>query len=385
MMRALKAGWVLPALMICLWSEVRGAEVEQQLEGIKKKIARERQGISKVQKKEGSILKDLQKVEEALDRKDRELKKINTRLEAVVGELQRKEEETQKMTSSLQTRRELLRKRVKALYKWQRGGSPFVLLNGGFSVAELMRRKRYLEITLAYDQQLVIALGRESMQLEALKGELVKRREEVDRERRRLVEVKEAVRLEREKKKEVLASLRREKEARVRALKELEQAAYRLQKMMDEISRKAMARPGEVPGQVDFESMRGKLDYPVRGEVMAAFGKTWHQEFSAELFRKGVDIAASLGDEIRAVESGKVVFADRFAGYGKMMIIDHGQRYYTIYAHLSDLLKNAGDPVRRGEPIATVGDTDSLEGARLYFEIRKGGKPLDPLPWFRKR
>lgn len=385
MMRALKAGWVLPALMICLWSEVRGAEVEQQLEGIKKKIARERQGISKVQKKEGSVLKDLQKVEEALDRKDRELKKINTRLEAVVGELQRKEEETQKITSSLQTRRELLRKRVKALYKWQRGGSPFVLLNGGFSVAELMRRKRYLEITLAYDQRLVIALGRESMQLEALKGELVKRREEVDRERRRLVEVKEAVRLEREKKKEVLASLRREKEARVRALKELEQAAYRLQKMMDEISRKAMARPGEVPGRVDFESMRGKLDYPVRGEVMAAFGKTWHREFSAELFRKGVDIAASLGDEIRAVESGKVVFADRFAGYGKMMIIDHGQRYYTIYAHLSDLLKNAGDPVRRGEPIATVGDTDSLEGARLYFEIRKGGKPLDPLPWFRKR
>jgi septal ring factor EnvC (AmiA/AmiB activator) len=385
MMRTRKARWVLAALMICLWSQVQGAEVEKQLEGIKKKIARERQGISKVQKKEGSVLKDLRKVEEALDKKDRELKQINGRLEAVVGDLQRKEEEAQKTTSSLQTRRELLRTRVKALYKWQRGGSPFVLLNGGFSVAELMQRKRYLEITLAYDQQLVAALGRESIQLEALKEELVKKREEVDRERGRLVEVKEAIRLQREKKKEVLASLRREKEVRVRALEELEQAAHRLQKMMDEISRKAMAKTGGVPGQVDFETMRGKLEYPVRGEVTAAFGKTWHREFSAELFRKGVDIAASLGEEIRAVESGKVIFADRFAGYGKMMIIDHGQRYYTIYAHLSDLLRNTGDLVRRGEPIATVGDTDSLEGVRLYFEIRKGGKPLDPLPWFRKR
>ena len=266
-MRTLKARWVLPALMICLWSQVQGAEVEKQLEGIKKKIARERQGISKVQKKEGSVLKDLRKVEEALDKKDRELKQINGRLEAVVGDLQRKEEEAQKTTSSLQTRRELLRTRVKALYKWQRGGSPFVLLNGGFSVAELMQRKRYLEITLAYDQQLVAALGRESIQLEALKEELVKKREEVDRERGRLVEVKEAIRLQREKKKLVLASLRREKEVRVRALEELEQAAHRLQKMMDEISRKAMAKTGEVPGQVNFETMRGKLEYPVRGEV----------------------------------------------------------------------------------------------------------------------
>jgi septal ring factor EnvC (AmiA/AmiB activator) len=67
-----------------------------------------------------------------------------------------------------------------------------------------------------------------------------------------------------------------------------------------------------------------------------------------------------------------------------MMIIDHGQRYYTIYAHLADLFKKSGDPVRKGEPIALVGDSDSLAGARLYFEIRKDGRPVDPAPWFRK-
>jgi murein hydrolase activator len=67
-----------------------------------------------------------------------------------------------------------------------------------------------------------------------------------------------------------------------------------------------------------------------------------------------------------------------------MMIIDHGQRYYTVYAHLADLLKKNGDPVRRGEPIARVGDSDSLAGARLYFEIRKDGRSIDPAPWFRK-
>jgi septal ring factor EnvC (AmiA/AmiB activator) len=118
---------------------------------------------------------------------------------------------------------------------------------------------------------------------------------------------------------------------------------------------------------------------------MAAFGKVKHPEFSAELFRKGIDIEAPYGEQIRAVEGGRVIFADRFPGYGKMMVVDHGDRYYTVYAHLSELLKKNGETVRKGEPIALVGDSDSLAGARLYFEIRKDGKPLDPVPWFKKQ
>jgi murein hydrolase activator len=385
MMEWRRTVWFTAFLALWLPAQLRGAEVERELEGLKKKIAREKQGISKVQRKEGSVLKELQEIEDALDRKDRELKRVNARLESVAADLQRKEEQTREVAESLQARQELLRKRARALYKWQRGGSPFVLFNRSFSIAGIMQQKRYLERTLAYDRELLGALGESSAKLGTLRGELVAKREQVDKERRNLVELKDGIRLEREKKREMLAGLRREKESRVRALQELEQAAHRLQKMMDEISRKAVAKSDGAAGPGDFAAMRGRLEYPVRGEVMAAFGKTRHPEFSAELFRKGIDIAASLGEEIRAVDSGKVVFADRFSGYGKMLIIDHGQRYYTIYAHLADLLKSPGDPVRGGEPIATVGDSDSLEGARLYFEIRQGGKPLDPLPWFKKR
>ncbi len=361
------------------------AQVETELEGIKRRIERERQGITKVRKKEGSVLHDLERIGEELGNKNKQLGNINSRLESIFVDLQKKEKEAEKISSSIKARRELLKKRAQALYKWQRGGSLFVLLNGGFSVAELMQRKRYLELTLAYDQELLNTLRGESARQEALKGELALKRKEVDGQRRALVEVKESIRLEREKKREILSGLRREKELHVRALKELEQAAHKLQKMMDEISRKAVVKTKELPAGAGFETMRGRLDYPVRGEVMAGFGKTKHPEFSAEIFRKGIDIEAPLGEEIRAVEGGKVVFADRFFGYGKMMIVDHGQRYYTIYAHLSDLLKKSGEAVQKGDPIALVGDSDSLTGPRLYFEIRKDGKPLDPLPWFRKR
>jgi septal ring factor EnvC (AmiA/AmiB activator) len=364
---------------------LHAAQVEKELEGIKKKIESEKQGIRKVKKKEGSILQSLERIDEELERKNRELKRVNSKLESILVDLQKKEEEVGRLGSSLQARGELLQRRARALYRWQRGGSPFVLLNGGFSVAELMQRKHYLGLTLAYDRELVERLREESGRQEAIKKELTQRRAELDGQRQALVEIKESIRLEREKKKEVLLSLRREKEVHVSALKELEQAASRLQKMIDEINRKSVAKADGSPAGIGFEMLRGKLEYPVRGEVMNGFGKTRHPEFSSEFFRKGIDIQAPLGEEIKAVERGKVIFADRFSGYGKMLIIDHGERYYTIYAHLSGLLKKTGETVQKGESIALVGDSDSLAGARLYFEIRKDGKPLDPMPWFKKR
>ncbi len=370
---------------LALAPPIRAAQVDRQLEGIKKEIEKEKRGISQVHKKEGSILQSLGKIDKDLERKTRELKKVDVKLERVLADLKESEQQAQELSRSVEERRELLKKRALALYRWQRGGSPFVILGGGFSLGELMRRKRYLEATLAYDQELIHSLSEESARQEKVQQALARKRQEVDIQRKALVGLKESARKEAEKKREILASLRREKDLRIRALKELEEAAHRLQKMMDEINRKAVASSKEVPSGVSFEAMRGKLEFPIRGEVMGEFGKTRHPEFSAEVFRKGIDIEAPLGEEIKAVEKGKVVFADRFSGYGNMLIVDHGQRYYSVYAHVSELFKKPGDLVQRGEPIALVGDSDSLAGSRLYFEIRKDGKPVDPLPWFKRR
>ncbi|MBI4528862.1 MAG: peptidoglycan DD-metalloendopeptidase family protein [Deltaproteobacteria bacterium] len=371
-------------LLSAIGAGAHGAQVQRELEGVKRKIEKERQGISTVKKKEDSVLKTLGKIEEQLDRKGTELKTINATMESILADLERKEELAKQLSSSLRGRKELLNKRARALYKWHRGGSPFILLNGGFSAARLMQGRRYLGLTLAYDRNLINSLAEESARQETLKAELARRSEELDRQRSAVVELKESIRRDRERKKEILASLRREKEGRQRALKELEAAAQRLQKMMEDLSRKPLAEFKTPSPGTGFEALKGRLDYPVRGEVMASFGKTRHPEFSVDLFRRGIDIEAPLGEEIRAVEKGRVVFADRFSGYGKMMIIDHGQRYYTVYAHLSDLLKKIGETVQKGEAVGLVGDSDSLAGARLYFEIRKDGRPLDPLPWFKK-
>jgi len=360
------------------------ASVNKDLEGIKRKIESERQGINQVRKREGSVLQALGKIERDLEKKTKDLNTANSKLASILGAMQQKETEAQRLRISLDQRRELLMKRAVALYRWHRGGGPFVLLSGEVPLGVLLQRKHYLAATVSFDRELVEKLHDEVIYQENVKRELAHKKEELSQQRQILAEVQDSVRKDGEKKKQLLASLRQEKDGRVRALKELEQAALRLQKMIEEMSRRGVGKAPELPAGTGLDGMRGKLEWPVRGQVTGSFGKTKHPEFATEVFRKGIDIEAPIGEEIRAVEKGRVVFAERFSGYGKMVIIDHGERYFSVYAHLSEILKKSGDAVKRGETLGTVGDSDSLAGSGLYFEMRKDGKSIDPLPWFRK-
>jgi septal ring factor EnvC (AmiA/AmiB activator) len=360
------------------------ASAKRDLEGIQKKIESEKRVLSQVNKKEGSVIQSLSQVESELERKTKQLKQSTARLEVVLSEMQKKEAEALRMRESLEQRKTYLVRRAESLYRWQRSGSPLVIFNGDLSLGSLLKRKYYLQRTVAFDREMVQSLTDQAAHQEMLAQELARKKQDVDDQRRELAEVKEAVQKEAQKKRELLASIREEKESRQRAVKDLEQAAMRLQRMIEELSRRSAAQSKEAPAAGGLESMRGKLDWPVKGQVIGGFGKTKHHEFSTEVFRKGLEIEAPVGEEIRAVEKGKVVFADRFSGYGKMLIIDHGDRYYTVYAHLSDFLKKNGDLVRRGEAVALAGDSDSLAGSKLYFEMRKDGKSIDPTPWFRR-
>ncbi|MFB3061323.1 MAG: hypothetical protein ACE10C_08145, partial [Candidatus Binatia bacterium] len=215
--KSLTLAVVLFLLMVPL---VHGADVQGKLKGIQNKIKKEKEGITKVRRKEGSVLKGLEVIEKDLNRKNRKLKAISRRLDSLLLGLQKTEAKLESADRTLRGRRKLLKKRARALYKWQRGGSPFILLNGGGSVGDLMRRRRYLELMLAKDQDLLENLLKDSARQEALKKDLAAKKKHLDRERRALVKAKGAVRRERKKKRRVLARLRGEKEIRTQALKE---------------------------------------------------------------------------------------------------------------------------------------------------------------------
>jgi len=326
-------------LALCCLLAPRGVDAAvagKDIEGIKRKIESEKQGLSQVQKREGSVLESLGKIENDLEKQNKELKTANNKLDSITREMARKKSEVEKILASIGQKRELLHQRAVALYRWTKGVSPFTVLGGEATLGGFLQRARYLKVTIAFDRDLVERLGAEVERQETLRKELAQQQEELAGQRRTLSEAKESVRKEAEKKRQILASLRREKDTRARALKELEQAALRLQKMIDELSRKAAVnKPQEPPAGAGLDGLRGKLEWPVRGEVTSAFGKSKHPEFAVEVFRKGIDIEAPLGQEIKVVEKGRVAFADRLTGYGRMVIVDHGERFFTVYAHLS--------------------------------------------------
>lgn len=375
-------------LVVAVRGEVAGAEANKDLEGIKRRIQNEKKGLSQLQIKEGGVLKSLGQIEVDLVRKSKEVKSADARYSSILDSIHKTEAEVEKLRGSISQREDLFRQRVAALYRWQRSGDPFWFVDGPSDLSATLQRKRYLEATLAFDRGLIADLQSQSERQEVLRLRLSEQKDRLTAQKKVLVLARAAVAEEASNKKRLLASLRQEKDNRLKALREMEAAAQRLQKMLEDIARRALVRPKQTPIPPStgrgLDAMLGQMDWPVKGPVSAPFGKFKHPEFATELVRKGIDIDAPFGDAVRAVEKGRVVFADRFTGYGRMVIIDHGERYYTIYAHLSEIISKTGDEVRRGEVLGRVGDSDSLSGAKLYFELRKDGRSIDPLPWLRK-
>jgi septal ring factor EnvC (AmiA/AmiB activator) len=367
-----------------------GAAANHDLEGLKKKIEFEKKDLSRLQHKENSVADSLSKIQSELTKRNKEIELASSKLSSITGELKLKQAEAERLAGSTAMRLAMLQKRAAALYRWSRAGSSLVLLNGQVSPNSFMQRQHYLAAALAFDRGLLAKLAEESQRQTELHEQLAQKREELAEQKLALGNAKEAIRQEAQKKQLLLTSLRREKGARLRALQQMEVAARRLEKMMDDIARRAMLKkPGEppfapAPGS-GLEALRGRLEWPARGQVTAPFGKFRHPEFDGEILRKGIDIESTLGEEIKVVEKGRVVYADRFSGYGRMVIVDHGERYYTIYGHLSEIIRKVGEAVSRGETLGRAGDGDSPAGAKLYFEIRKDGHSVDPLPWFKKR
>jgi len=200
--------------------------------------------------------------------------------------------------------------------------------------------------------------------------ELERLADEVEAKRAKLRELAQASRADREK-------IARERKERHRVL---EHAAAEIHKSRNEIKvlradetrlARLVAEIGRIApwasGEEKFSSLRGRLRLPVRGELTARF--------------RGLFIRAPEGRPVRAIARGQVVYADWMRGFGNLLIVDHGENYFSIYANNEALLKQVGDAVASGEPLATTGSSGGNEETGLYFELRHLGRAFDPLRW----
>jgi murein hydrolase activator len=175
----------------------------------------------------------------------------------------------------------------------------------------------------------------------------------------------------------VLANLEQESHTRAQNLEKLRSQQAGLEKLLREL-REAMEKY-PVQGNDAFAHLRGKLGWPVTGHVVARFGETR----AGGVKWDGVLVATERGAPVRAVYQGRIIYADWLPGLGLLTIVDHGDGYMSLYGHNERLYKAVGERVAAGDAIASAGDSGGSSRPELYFEIRKGGKPVDPRPWFK--
>lgn len=196
---------------------------------------------------------------------------------------------------------------------------------------------------------------------------------------RELASSRASMRAQRATRRKLLRGVSNDRSQERSLLVELERAAQALEATIEALGREQATPEGDADG---FLALRGRLPRPTDARIGRAFGREVNDQFHTQTFNKGVEFDARAGSRVRAAASGQVRFAGWFRGYGRIVILDHGGGYFTVSGHLDEIVVSVGERIASGAMLGTVGDTGSLTGAKLYFEVRRGSEPLDPEEWF---
>lgn len=372
--------WVWPA-----WGA--GAEsagdLQKDLERLRRRIEETRQEREKSLEKQKSVLSRLELIDRRLERLKKE-ETVNRRdLEETRKRLQELNRKKDFLAEDAEEARLSLKKRLAAIQRL--GASPFwlKLAFAGASeeniAAKWILRWKFERLLARGNEKLLQRIRRSKNQVEETALLLT---QEENRRRRIVASLnRQSRQLEQQKKerRRFLNQLKKEVQMREKTLLELAQAARHLEAQVQALlQREREASSGGPFSGPGLGAPRKHLRRPAPGPVRRGFGRFRHPEFNAWLESSGIEIAAEEGTPVVAVQTGLVRFADWFKGYGKLVILDHGKGYYSLYGHLSEVYVQEGQIAVEGSPLGAVGSTGSLTGSGLYFEIRKKGLPVDP-------
>jgi murein hydrolase activator len=366
------------------------AAVPQTLPEVQRRLLEERAQAAKLAGRESSLLGRLTELERQVELEGRALRAAQFRLRTANQRLVVVEERASVAQAELDRANDVVSPRLMARYRMGREGYLRFLL-GARSIAEVLRRRRLFNTLLEADLEALTVLKIHSDGAKAARDELAAARNEQSQSVQAEAERRAALESRAGEQRRLLASVQREKEVHEQAVRELEEAEHELSQKLADIQAHAPAQPPaamvtrEIKLRVSIRRARGKLPFPLPlGKVEVHFGRATDPRFGLVTLQKGIDVRAPLGTPVHAIWEGKIVHAGWFKGFGHLMIIDHGDGLFSLMAHLDQLEKAVGDEVHRGDQVGTVGDSGSLKGPYLYFELRDGQKPLDPERWLSK-
>lgn len=289
-----------------------------------------------------------------------------------------REEETQAIEVE-KARVGALRPRLLARERLGRTGELQLLL-ASRSLADLVKRRWLLDRVLRND---VTLLGEAQAARAARVAARAVRQEQAVRQEALAAEAQdrqEEAQARREEQHALLEALRTARAAHERAAVEAGEQSKRLAEFVTALPPPRTA----LPGPTGFGALKGKLPRPAAGAITVGFGRVIDPRFKTVTLQNGIDIAAPAGAPVRAVAAGRVVHAGWFKGYGNLIIVDHGEGFHSLVAHLGSMQTAMGEELAAGAVLGTVGDSGSLKGPYLYFEIREHGRPVDPRAWLKE-
>jgi len=347
-----------------------------RLAGLRDEIARLREDARRLEGRERGLLGEIATMDGAIALHRAELEEARLRLDANEEALAARERRLADLSSSQERRKPYLVRSLRALYTRGTNGLLPALL-GSLPEASARDGMRYATLLARRDASRIDAWRTASRQLAAESEALEEERSHLAATRDDAQRAADTLAASRARRADAVAKVRGDREQHERAIAELEAAAAGLSKVVP-------GAEGARPGGLDVRAFRGLLDWPAEGPVSAGFGPMIHPRFKTTVPHPGLDIDAPDGAPFRAVFDGRVAYAAVLHGYGMTVVIDHGQGVASVYAHAGVLEVGVGDVVARGQELGRVGDSGSLRGPYLYFELREGGKPCDPRRWLRK-
>jgi septal ring factor EnvC (AmiA/AmiB activator) len=393
--------------------EQRLKEERQELKELKGQLKDYKDRLQRTKRRERTVVQDLEESNRLLQQKRRELQTHERNLKLQADKHAALVAEMEELTRQLHAREGLLHMRLRALYKQGHVAYlPFLL--SASDITDFFRRVRFTAKLVEYDADLVQQHRSNIEALERTRRSVKARAEQLQKARQQVSAKQEEIEQERLKKNVLLAKIRDEQGTYESAMQDLEESSKRLMALINKLEQqrkqvlaqearerrrrqqlqrqreaRATPTPGDsVPrveryfdGEGKFAKLRGQLAWPISGRLISTYGKIKHPTFNTYTFNKGIGIGATPGSEFRVIEAGQVLYADAFKGYGNLLIVDHGDSYYSLYAHASELLVQVGQRVKRNQVVGRTGEGGSLNGPALYFEIRHQGKPENPLEW----
>jgi septal ring factor EnvC (AmiA/AmiB activator) len=360
---------------------------KKELQRIKREMLEEKKELKRAGRKEHSILTDLDRIDWQVQAGKAELAEQQKLLREAEASLRRIEASNSEIGRELSGLKQAYGQRLRALYKMSRSGYAVELLVSD-GQADPLKRIKYLGMIAERDRSIIRDYGFALNALAFQQAEVAEKKKGL-LERKYAIETKKKELQARKRTKAVLlASVREKKGLHEEALRELEESSVSLWAMIRkaEQSRSAQApRASRQTPRITGTGRTNRLPWPLGGEVLTRFGMQRHPELGNMVYRRGIEIAAREGEPVRAVNDGEVAYADWYKGYGNLVIIEHGPGFYTLYGYLSQLDLRKGERVAQGQVIGLAGDTGSLKGSKLYFEMRRNGEAQDPLVWLAKR